>query len=191
MQKAIICFVMSARFSVRLSACLSVHLSVGSCATTRFPLDGFSWNLIFEYFSKICRENSSSLKSDKNIWDFTWRQINVFIVLLSFLLKLRVASDQSCGETANTFYVLISFLRESCFLWQCGKILLSRTGHIRQYGPCVLHVGYLRLQIQSQNIKYILFSPAKMVTRRRLTVPLCIHCLSCLFCIQTVIFKSL
>ena len=27
------------------------------------PLDGFSWNLIFEYFSKICRENSSFIKT--------------------------------------------------------------------------------------------------------------------------------
>jgi hypothetical protein len=27
-------------------------------ATTRLPLDGFPWNLIFEYFSKICREPS-------------------------------------------------------------------------------------------------------------------------------------
>ena len=30
--------------------------------TTRLPLDGFSWNLIFEYFLKICQEISSFLK---------------------------------------------------------------------------------------------------------------------------------
>jgi hypothetical protein len=36
-------------------------------------------------------------------------------------------------------------------------MLLSRTGHIRQYGSCVLHVGYLRLQIQPQNVKYYCF----------------------------------
>ena len=38
----------------RLSAC--PH------GTTRRPLDRFPWNLIFEYFSKICRENSSFIK---------------------------------------------------------------------------------------------------------------------------------
>jgi hypothetical protein len=38
------------------------YLSVRPHETTRFPLDGFSWNLIFEYFSKICRENSSFLE---------------------------------------------------------------------------------------------------------------------------------
>jgi len=26
--------------------------------TARLPLDGFSWNLVFEYFSKICQGNS-------------------------------------------------------------------------------------------------------------------------------------
>ena len=40
--------------------CLSVRLH----GTTRLSLDGFSWNLILEYFSKICRENSSFI----NIW---------------------------------------------------------------------------------------------------------------------------
>jgi hypothetical protein len=36
-----------------------VCLSVCPHGTTLLPLDGSSWNLIFEYFSKICRENSS------------------------------------------------------------------------------------------------------------------------------------
>jgi len=29
------------------------------------PLDGFPRNFIFEYFSKICRENSNVIQSDK------------------------------------------------------------------------------------------------------------------------------
>jgi hypothetical protein len=40
----------------------SVSLSVRPHGTTRLPLEGFSWNLIFHYFSKICRENSISIK---------------------------------------------------------------------------------------------------------------------------------
>ena len=36
--------------------------SVGPHGTTRLPLDGFSWNLILEYFSKICRENLNFIK---------------------------------------------------------------------------------------------------------------------------------
>jgi hypothetical protein len=38
-------------------------LSVCPHGTTRLPLDGFSWNLIFEYFSKICWVNSSFTKT--------------------------------------------------------------------------------------------------------------------------------
>jgi len=46
--------------SVVMSVCLSVLLSVPSVrphGTTRLLLDGFSWNLIFEVFRKICLEN--------------------------------------------------------------------------------------------------------------------------------------
>ena len=38
---------------VTVSACLSVR----SHGTALLPLDGFSLNLMFMYFSKICREN--------------------------------------------------------------------------------------------------------------------------------------
>ena len=41
--------------------------------TSRLPLDGFWWNLIFGLFTKICRENSSLIKSDMNNGHFTWR----------------------------------------------------------------------------------------------------------------------
>ena len=40
------------------SACVSVLLH----GTARLPLDGFSWNLMLEYISKICQENSSCIK---------------------------------------------------------------------------------------------------------------------------------
>ena len=43
-----------------LSVCLSVRPSVRQ--TSRLPLGGFSCNLIFENFSKVCRENSSFIK---------------------------------------------------------------------------------------------------------------------------------
>jgi len=41
---------------------LSIRPSFHPHETTLLPLDKFSWNLIFEYFSKAYRENSSSLK---------------------------------------------------------------------------------------------------------------------------------
>jgi len=51
-----------AKFWKRLlaSSCLStVCPYVLPHGTILLPLDEFSWNLIFEYFSKICHENSS------------------------------------------------------------------------------------------------------------------------------------
>ena len=37
-------------------------MSVRPHGTTRLPLDGFSWNLTFEFFRKMCQENSSFIK---------------------------------------------------------------------------------------------------------------------------------
>jgi hypothetical protein len=41
---------------------MPAHPSVRPHGTTRLPLDGFSWNFIFEHFSKIFRENSNLIK---------------------------------------------------------------------------------------------------------------------------------
>jgi hypothetical protein len=43
-------------------ATISFVMSVCPHGTTRLPLDGFWWTLIFETFSKICQENSSFIK---------------------------------------------------------------------------------------------------------------------------------
>jgi len=42
-----------------VSSCLSVRQSDRPHGKTWVPLDGFPWNLIFAYFSKICWKNSS------------------------------------------------------------------------------------------------------------------------------------
>jgi hypothetical protein len=66
----------SKNFEKRLLAlsCLSVRPH----GTTRFPLDGLSWNFIFEDFSKICRENSSFIK----IWQ-KYRVLYMYIQYIS------------------------------------------------------------------------------------------------------------
>jgi hypothetical protein len=46
-----------------ISFVISVRPSVSPHATTRLPMEGFLWNLIFEDLSKICRENSSFIKT--------------------------------------------------------------------------------------------------------------------------------
>jgi hypothetical protein len=45
-----------------VSFVMSVYPSVRPHDTTGLPVDEFSLNLIFEYLSKICRENSTLIK---------------------------------------------------------------------------------------------------------------------------------
>jgi hypothetical protein len=52
------------------SSCLSARPSVRSPGKTQLPLDRFSLNLIFEYFSKKYQEIQVWLKSDKNSGHF-------------------------------------------------------------------------------------------------------------------------
>ena len=49
-----------------VSFVMSVRLYVRPHGTSGLPLDGFSLNLIFEYFSKIVEKIQVLLKSDKN-----------------------------------------------------------------------------------------------------------------------------
>ena len=55
------------------SSCLSICLR----GKTRLPLNGFSLNLVFRYFSKICPENHFSLKSNKDSSNFMWWPIYI------------------------------------------------------------------------------------------------------------------
>jgi hypothetical protein len=74
--------------------------------TSRLPLDGFSWNFIFEDFSKICRENSGFIKIVENEGYFTWTPINIFLSFLPlFFLEFEIF--QSAVEDTKT-YVLCS-----------------------------------------------------------------------------------
>jgi hypothetical protein len=64
-------YVISVRLSIRPSFC--------PCGTTWLTLDGFSWNLTFEYFSKICQENSSFITVGQEQGHVTWRKIYIFV----------------------------------------------------------------------------------------------------------------
>jgi hypothetical protein len=100
-----------AKLRKRLSFIMSVRLSVRLRGTTRFPLDGFSWNLIFEGVSKICRDNSRFIKIGQEYWVLYMKtNIYIFIILWSFLLRMRTVSDKSCRENQNKHFVLSKFL---------------------------------------------------------------------------------
>jgi hypothetical protein len=59
-----------------ISLVMSVCPSVPTHGKTRLPLNKFSSNFKFEYFSKIYRENSNFVKSDTN--NFTQRPVYIY-----------------------------------------------------------------------------------------------------------------
>ena len=70
-------------------------------------------NFIFEYFSKICRENSSSLKSDKNNGYFTGHQytfLTFFLLYLArFVLELEIFHTKVVEEIKTRILCSITF----------------------------------------------------------------------------------
>jgi hypothetical protein len=66
-----------------ISFVMSVRPSVPPHRTTRLPMDGFSWNLIFECFLKIAEK----IQSDKNNGYFTWVPIYIFDHNAHFFLE--------------------------------------------------------------------------------------------------------
>ena len=71
---------------------------------TRLQLDEFSWNFIFEYFSKTFRKTQVSLKHDKKNGSLHEHPCS-FITHRWILLRRGSVLDKSCGENQNTFYV--------------------------------------------------------------------------------------
>ena len=116
-------------------SCLSVCLPACLRATTRLPLDGFSWNLIFQYISKICEE--VPLQCDKNNGYFTGRRVYIYdnnSLNLSYNEKCH--RQKSCRENKNTHFMYNNFpppkKKNRVFYETMWKIWWSRTVHTRQ-----------------------------------------------------------
>jgi len=160
----------------------SVRPSIHLRGTTWPSLNGFMWNLLLAYFSKICRENSSFI----NIWQEWWVLYRKIIVhfwsyLAQFFTEWENVSDISCRENQNTHFVFSNFIFIIIFMIlpfmrQCGEMSYSRAGHRWRYGTCALHAGYLSLQIHTYSY---CFSTATVVARTHPSVMSYVHCLSC------------
>jgi hypothetical protein len=83
----------------------------------RFPLDGFSWNLILEKVSKICRV---LLKSDKN--KGTWHEADRR-TFWSYLAQWEMLKTKFIEKIKTHILYSITFFGKSCSLWQCGNLL--------------------------------------------------------------------
>jgi hypothetical protein len=64
-------------FAKLQKAIISVFTSVCPYGTTLISLDRYSWDLICEYFSKICEKIQVLLKCDMNNMYLTWRPMYI------------------------------------------------------------------------------------------------------------------
>jgi hypothetical protein len=89
----------------RLLASSCLCFSVRPHGTTRFPLNGFSLSLIFEYFSQTCRTGSSfiTIWQEQGALDMA-TNIYFFIIFRSILRRMRNVLYKSCRENQNTHF---------------------------------------------------------------------------------------
>ena len=99
-----------------ISLVISVRLSVRPYETTRLSLDGYSWNLIFDYFSKTRRENSSLIK----IWQESWvLYVKIDKYFWSYVAEFLVEWEIFATEvvrTITTHILCVSTSLKSCSL---------------------------------------------------------------------------
>ena len=97
---------------------MSVRPSISLNGTTRLPQDGFSWNLIFDYFPKIYRENLGFIK----IWqEYRVLYMKTDIHFLSYLAQLFLEWEMfqtKVVEKIKTHILCsVTFFRKSCRFW--------------------------------------------------------------------------
>jgi hypothetical protein len=162
-----------------LSVCLFVCPSFRPHGTIRLPLDRFSRNLMFRYFSKICSENSSFIK----IWQEQWvlyikDQYKYMIISSSVILRVRNISDKCCRENPNTHFTFINFFVENRVVYE-----IMWTNVVEPNKP-QMAIWRMRIACWIPRLQHILrkvtqcFSTAKMVARTLLTAALYVHYLS-------------
>jgi len=89
--------------------CLFVR-PVRTHGTIRLQQDGFSWNFIFEYFSKNCPKISCFIEIRQEWW-IRYMKINIkcMITYRLFLLRLRNNTHTICRENQNTYFIANTF----------------------------------------------------------------------------------
>ena len=127
--------------SVGLSICPSVRLH----RTTRFPVDGFLWIVIFELFSKKYQENYIFVK----IWqELRVLHMNTFSYLWQYLAEFFLEREMRHTKFIQKIriHVLcsVTFFRKTWLLWDNVEKYGGARGGGWSYGGA-LRAGLLRL----------------------------------------------
>ena len=145
-------------------------MSVRPHGTTRFPLYGFSLNLIFEYFSKSVEKIQASLKSGKNDGYSYMKSIVHNHKPRSILLTMRNVSDKNYRENLNTHSMFNNFFFESHAVYEImWKIFVEPERS--QMTICWI------TQTKNTHSEYVILTAA-VVAQACLNVTLYVHCLS-------------
>jgi len=120
---------------------LSVRPSVRPHGTNRLLLNGFSWNLIFEYFSKTCRENSNLIRITCTLHE---DHCTFLSNLAHFILEWEMFRTKVTKKIKTHILLFNNFHRKSRLLR--NNVEKYCTAGDRPCSTCALLVGYLRLQ---------------------------------------------
>ena len=108
-----------------ISFVMSVCPSAFPHGTTRLPLDGLSWNLIFEYFfENLLRKFKIHYNLTTTTGTLHEDRYTFFIISRSFLLRMKNVSDKSCRENQNTFYLQPLFFSENRAVYEIMNLIL-------------------------------------------------------------------
>jgi len=94
--------------------------------TTRLPLDGISWKVTFEDFSKLYQENSIFFKYDNNSDYYTRRPMWSMVVSRRIILRMRYISDKIVVKIkTHILCSLIFFPNILPLMGQCEKNMVE------------------------------------------------------------------
>jgi len=128
--------------TIRFATCVRPH------GKNRLPLDEFSWNFIFEYYSKI------QDTSDKNNGHFPWRQMNIWQYLAQFSLEWKMFHAKHVEKIETHVFCSITFSEIRAVYEVMWKNIVERCRPQRapKNDAYVWHARQLRLQTHPQNM---------------------------------------
>jgi len=157
---------------------MSVHPSVCPHETTRLPLDGFSWNLIFEYFSKNCRENSRFIKIGQEQRVLYVKTTGHFWShLAQFFLQREIFQTNVAEKIQNTLFMFSNFFSENRALYEnVRKYCGTAKAQLTIWRLCLSYWISKATNTHSQYVMFIFFPYDNVCT----DVPRCYVILMCI-----------
>ena len=143
------------------------------------------WNLILEYFSEICPENSSFITIGQKKTGTTGEDEHTFLIMFGSV-HLRMISDKRCRGNRNTFHVYYFFKKNRAvyeIIWK----------NIVEWGRPQITIWLVRIacwihkakNTHSQYVTIIAFPLQQRLHERTSMLRLYVHWMSCFSEVRT------